>query len=89
MLGTVNSPSLATHQKQVVMHAKVAASSGSFGLSWDLRMPMISGVKGARWGRLEDEGARRDAPSMVAFNVSASISQGHPCSICQARRLAV
>ena len=56
ILGTVNSPSLATHQKQVVIQAKMATSRGLFGLSWDLNMLMMSGVKGACWGRLEDGG---------------------------------
>ena len=47
ILGTVNSPSLATHKKQVVIQVKTAALSGSFRLSWDLNMLMMSGVKGA------------------------------------------
>jgi len=36
MLGTVNSPTLATPQKQTVMQAKTAASSGSSMFSCDL-----------------------------------------------------
>ena len=47
ILGTVNSPSLATHKKQVVIQVKTAALSGSFRLSWDLNMLMMSGVKDA------------------------------------------
>jgi len=89
MLGTVNSPSLVMHQKQVVMQVNVAASSGLSRSSCDLSTLMISGVKGAHWGHLEDGGARHDAPSMVAFKVSASISQGQLCSMCQAWRPAV
>jgi len=85
ILGTVNSPTLATPQKQTVMQAKMAASSGSSRFSWDLNRAIMSGVKGLRWGRLEEGGASRAAPSMVAFKVMGSRIHGLPCNMCQAR----
>ena len=46
MFWTVNSPTLETHQKQMVMHAKVAASRGSFKSSCDLKSAMMARMKG-------------------------------------------
>ena len=56
MLGMVNSPTLATPQKQTVRHANMAASRGLLGLSWDLKRERMSGVKGSGCGRLEEGG---------------------------------
>ena len=82
-LGSINSPTLAMPQKQMVMHMKRAASRGSSGLSWNLKRVIMSGVKGSCWGCLMEGGARQAAPSVVAFKVSESRSHDLPCSMCQ------
>jgi len=84
MLGTVNSPTLAMPQKQTVMQAKTAVSSGSSMFSCDLKRDIMSGMNGLHWGCLAEGGASRAAPSMVAFRVTGSSSHSLPCSMCQA-----
>ena len=83
---TVNSPRRATHQKHTAMHAKIAASRGWSRDSICLRDVMMSVVKGARRGRLEEGGASLVAPSRHRFRVSGSTSHGWPWSMCQAHR---
>lgn len=61
------------HQKQVVMQAKIAASSGSFRRRCSLKRIMISVVNGARWGLLAETGASLMAPSMQRLRLSGLI----------------
>ncbi len=66
MFGTVSSPSLATAQKQTVMHAKTAASSESSKSICDLKLMIRLGVNGSRLGRLDEGGANLLAPPSAA-----------------------
>lgn len=83
---TVNLPRQATHQKHTAMHTKIATSRGWLRDSIYLRDTMMSMVKGAWRGCLEEGGASLVAPSRHCFRVSGLTSHGQPWSVCQACR---
>ena len=81
----MNSPRRAAEKKVVVRQANTAASSGLERSNFVAKEEMKTSVMGARLGLLEDGGANAEAPSRAAFISAGFISQGAPCSVCQAR----
>jgi len=75
---TVNSLRHAMHQKHTAKQAKTATSRGWLRESSCLRDAMMSVVKGARRGHLEDDGASLVAPSRQCLSMSGSTIHGWP-----------
>ena len=86
MAWTVNSPSLAMEKNEQTRHAKIAASLGSFKSMRRWKRSRTSRVKGALFGRFEEAGARRAAPSSKALYSASEIFHSNPWSTCQALR---
>lgn len=85
MVGTVNSPSLAKQKKEVVRHAKIAASQGLSRSRTLWRKQRISVVNGALRALLDVLGASLEAPSRMALYSASLTVQLWPWTMCHAR----